>query len=201
MPNDFDDSFRYEPIKMPPPEEEEPPPPGWWNNRWLPIGLALFLFALAFAIVNWPKHEPETPPTIVIDLPALMGKRTEQVVAVLGDPTQRSAGDRETGTGDMRAGEFLDYTTDSCAIRVFIDGVTGQVNQITCVFPDRFDPGKAEVWLPDYGFTQVHRPGDETTLLQHVTARSWSNVNGCDLVLDIPPQPTTSTLTVTPAGM
>ncbi len=53
MANDFDDSFRYEPIKMPPPEEEEPPPPGWWNNRWLPIVLALLLFAIAFAIVNW----------------------------------------------------------------------------------------------------------------------------------------------------
>lgn len=187
MAEQFDDSFRYEPIQMPPPEEEEPPSPReWWRNPWVPIILAFVLFIAALIIINYPKPPP-APPAVLLDIPALIGKTSLDVEAALGMPVEKRADSIEID-GTLRNGETFCYSTPyTCEL--FISA--GMVTRISCYLPDSYDPAKYERWLPLFGFANPGNPGQQGKLGGRIIMRTWENHNGCDLFLSSLPNKTT----------
>ncbi len=192
MPHDFDDSFRYEPIRMPPPEDEEPPRE-WWRNPWLPITLALALLLTTLFIIN----RPPPPPPVVLDVPALMGKTATEVTALLGQPADDAAGAPEND--GARAKTTYRYQSPlACAVH-FDDA--GRVVQVDCPLPTRYGAGNYREWLPVYGFTRPRQPDMGLGSPFQFEICSWGNLRGCDVTLVSINNVSDPVLQVVPAGM
>lgn len=190
MPNDIDDSYRYEPINMPP--EEEPPPPGWWHNRWLPIGLALVFFAVALILINRPP-----PVKVVIDLPALMGKTPAEVATVLGAPAEKAPPSPDAASTPPPDDAIVYHAPRECSLHL---DAAGKVVRIECLLPDSCTPDNFHDWMPEYGFTHPRYPYQQMALGSRYFVVNWRNMHGCDLMMTCMPGDTATTLTIAPAG-